>query len=135
MTTTPRVWTFFYGSYIDFDVLKEVDLIPQEWEVARLAGFDIRIEPRANLIRSDAGAVYGILATATADELTRLYTAHAQGVLGRTCPKPSWPKRSTASSGLPCATSARICTPSHRSTPTCTASSPPPSRIGFPAGM
>jgi hypothetical protein len=78
----PQVWTFFYGSYINFDVLKEVDLVPQEWEVARLAGFDIRIEPRANLVRCDAGTVYGILATATHDELTRLYTAHAHGVLG-----------------------------------------------------
>ena len=41
------VWTFFYGSYINFDVLKEVDMVPQSWEVARLGGFDIRIEPRA----------------------------------------------------------------------------------------
>jgi hypothetical protein len=45
------VWTFFYGSYINFDVLKEVDLVPESWEVARLGGFDIRIEPRANLVR------------------------------------------------------------------------------------
>ena len=81
MEAMPKVWTFFYGSYINFEVLKEVELVPESWEVARLAGFDIRIQPRANLIRSDAATVYGIVATATHDELARLY-AHAHDVLG-----------------------------------------------------
>ncbi|NUM75250.1 gamma-glutamylcyclotransferase [candidate division KSB1 bacterium] len=76
-----EIWTFFYGSYMNFDVLKEVDLMPERWEVAKLYGFDIRIQPRANLIRSDQHCVYGIIATATHEELQRLY-AHAQGVLG-----------------------------------------------------
>jgi hypothetical protein len=49
--------------------------------MARLAGFDIRIQPRANLVRSDVGTVYGIVATATHDELARLY-GHARDVLG-----------------------------------------------------
>jgi hypothetical protein len=79
----PRVWVFFYGSYINHAVLKEVGLVPEQWEVARLGGFDIRIEPRANLVRSDRDAVYGILATATHAELARLY-AHAKDVLGET---------------------------------------------------
>lgn len=76
-----EIWTFFYGSYMNFDVLKEVDLMPERWEVAKLYGFDIRIQPRANLIRSDQHCVYGIIAAATHEELQRLY-AHAQGVLG-----------------------------------------------------
>src|SRR5678816_3196190 len=79
----PKVWTFFYGSYINFDVLREVDLAPQQWEVARLSGFDIVIRPRANLVRSDRDRVYGIVATATHAELARLY-AHAKDVLGET---------------------------------------------------
>jgi hypothetical protein len=77
----PKVWTFFYGSYINFDVLREVDLVVEEWEVARLDGFDICIAPRANLVRSDQHCVYGIVATATHTELERLY-AHARDVLG-----------------------------------------------------
>ncbi len=77
----PQVWTFFYGSYMNFEVLKEVDLAPEQWEVARLSGFDILIQPLANLIRSDAHCVYGIVALATHEELRRLY-AHAQAVLG-----------------------------------------------------
>jgi hypothetical protein len=80
--TERKVWTFFYGSYINFAVLKEVDLVPETWEVAKLAGFDIQIQPRANLVRSDRSVVYGILAAATHQELNRLYTEHAKGVLG-----------------------------------------------------
>ena len=77
----PKVWVFFYGSYINFAVLGEVGLAPERWEVARLDGFDIRIRPRANLVRSDQHCVYGIVATATHAELARLY-AHARDVLG-----------------------------------------------------
>lgn len=66
---------------MNFDVLREVEIVPAEWDVARLDGFDIRIEPRANLVRSDQHCVYGIVATITHTELSRLY-AHAQNVLG-----------------------------------------------------
>lgn len=76
-----KVWTFFYGSYLNFDVLQEVDLLPEAWEVARLPGFEIRIAPRANLVPSDTSVVFGIVAAATHEELTRLYD-HAQHVLG-----------------------------------------------------
>ena len=34
-----RVWAFFYGSYMNPDVLREVNLVPAEWEVARLQGY------------------------------------------------------------------------------------------------
>jgi len=77
----PKVWTFFYGSYMNFDVLKGVNVAPEQWEVAKLSGFDIRIQPRTNLIRFDQQCVYGIIATATHQELARLYT-HAKDVLG-----------------------------------------------------
>ena len=77
----PRVWTFFYGSYMNFEVLREVNYVPEKWAVAKLSGFAIAIRPRANLIRSDQHCVYGIIATATHQELSRLY-AHAQNVLG-----------------------------------------------------
>jgi hypothetical protein len=76
-----KIWTFFYGSYINFSVLKEVDFVPERWEVAKLSGFDIGIQPLANLVRSSQHCVYGIVATATHHELYRLYT-HAKDVLG-----------------------------------------------------
>jgi len=77
----PHVWVFFYGSYINFEVLREVNLIPAKWEVARIMGFDIEIAPRANLVRADQRIAYGIVALATHAELNRLY-AHAKDVLG-----------------------------------------------------
>jgi hypothetical protein len=76
-----KVWTFFYGSYINLNILKEVSLVPEQWQVARLYSFDIRIQPRANLVRSEQHCVYGIIATATHAELDRLY-AHAKDILG-----------------------------------------------------
>jgi hypothetical protein len=79
----PRVWVFFYGSYMNFDVLREVDLAPPQWAVARLIGFDITIAPRANLVASEFACVYGIVALAAHRELQRLY-AHAKDVLGET---------------------------------------------------
>jgi hypothetical protein len=64
-------------------VLKEVELCPEAFEVARLDGYDIRIAPRANLVRSSEHCVYGVVVEATHAELARLYT-HAQDVLGET---------------------------------------------------
>ncbi len=79
----PKVEVFFYGSYMNRGVLAEVNLAPEYWEPASLAGFDIRIAPRANLIPSPGHTVFGVLAAATHRELDRLY-AHARDVLGET---------------------------------------------------
>ena len=79
--TEPEIWTFFYGSYINLDVLKEVNYTPGEYEIASLPGFDITIRPLANLVRSDRHTAYGIVATGTHTELTCLYE-HAEDVLG-----------------------------------------------------
>ena len=64
MTTAP-VWVFFYGSFINLDVLAKVDYVPERSEVARLDGYDIRIRPLANLVPSERDRVYGIVAPAT----------------------------------------------------------------------
>jgi hypothetical protein len=79
----PKVWVFFYGSFLNLDVLQGAGLVPDRVEVARLGGFDIVIGPLANLIRSDQHSVYGILATATHAELGRLYD-YARDQLGGT---------------------------------------------------
>ena len=80
---TPKVWTFFYGSFMNFEVLKKAGLVPEKYEVAKLSGFDICIQPLANLVRSDQHCVYGILTTATYEELRHLYV-YAQNDLGGT---------------------------------------------------
>ena len=79
--SSQSVVTFFYGSYINRSVLREVELSPERFEVARLPGYDISIRPLANLVPSDEHTVYGVLATTTHAELDRLYR-HAQEVLG-----------------------------------------------------
>ena len=61
---------------------KEVALVPADWEVATLSGFDLNLAPRANLVRNPGATVYGILATATHAELERLYTGHSKAALG-----------------------------------------------------
>jgi hypothetical protein len=83
----PRVWVFFYGSFINLDVLSQVGYVPERFEVARLGGFDIRISPLANLVRSEQHCVYGLLATATHDELQRLYDYARDGLGGDYLPE------------------------------------------------
>ncbi len=83
----PKVWTFFYGSFINLDVLAKVDYVPEQYEVARLSGFDIRIQPLANLVRAEGRCVYGIVATATHDQLGRLYDYARQGLGGTYLPE------------------------------------------------
>jgi hypothetical protein len=82
-----RVWVFFYGSFINLDVLGRVDYVPERFEVARLAGFDIQISPLANLVRAEQQCVYGLLATATHDELRRLYDYARDGLGGTYLPE------------------------------------------------
>ena len=118
----PAVWVFFYGSYINMDVLREAQYSPARYEVARLAGFDICIRPRANLVRSTQHCVYGILATGTHAELSRLY-AHAKDVLGETfCLRRFLLKRSKGVGNPLFATSVRRWFQGLRQTTTSTAS-------------
>ena len=77
----PKVMGFFYGSYINRSVLAEAGLTLEEYEVARLPGYDLEIAPLANLVRSDRAMVYGILAEFTHRDLALLYE-HAKDVLG-----------------------------------------------------
>ncbi len=78
------VWTFYYGSNINLEILKRVGYVPERVEVARLHGFDIAISPLANLVPSEEHMVYGILATGTHDDLDRLYGRYVQDELGAT---------------------------------------------------
>jgi hypothetical protein len=83
--TEPSVWTFFYGSFINLDVMKQGGFVPLQYEMAKLSGFDIRIQPLATLVRSDQHCVYGIVALGTHEQLRRLY---AQDWVGSYFPEP-----------------------------------------------
>jgi gamma-glutamylcyclotransferase (GGCT)/AIG2-like uncharacterized protein YtfP len=74
MSSDSTVWVFFYGTFVNPDVCARANAQLRDAQLARLAGFDIRIGPLANLVRSDQHVVYGIVARMTHAELARLYS-------------------------------------------------------------
>jgi hypothetical protein len=70
----PTVWVFFYGSFINRDVLRQYGVVLESFEVAKLNGFDITIQPLATLVPADTGCIYGIAAALTHSELRKLYS-------------------------------------------------------------
>lgn len=69
-----KVWTFFYGSFMNPEVLAKADVRPAEPQMGRLHGWDINIAPRATLVPSEGRSVFGVLAKLTHADLDKLYT-------------------------------------------------------------
>ena len=69
-----HVWVFFYGSFINREVLEEYDIDLGSFDVARLAGFDIAIAPFATLVPDDEHCVYGIVTRVPATKVRNLYS-------------------------------------------------------------
>ena len=70
-----RVDGFFYGLYMDLDVLREAGVTPQNPRRAYVDDFALRIGQRATLLPSAGARAYGMLYALTHAELERLYTA------------------------------------------------------------
>ena len=69
-----RVPVFFYGSFMDREVLRQRGVEPGDLQPAKLWGFDLRFRPLATIAPVEEHAcVYGLLATATHADLQRLY--------------------------------------------------------------
>jgi len=66
---------FFYGSFINLDVLGEVGISPEPGaiETGSLTGFDIVADPLASLVPSDDSVVWGILVRVGHTKLDELY--------------------------------------------------------------
>jgi hypothetical protein len=79
-----KVRVFFYGSFMNRDVLAESNVVPDDVEVGRVGGFDIQIQPLANLVRSEAHCVFGIVCLVGHAGLVRLY---AQSWVGTYLPE------------------------------------------------
>lgn len=75
-----RIAVFFYGSFMRRDVMARGGFYPVHIETVKLNGFDIKIDPHANIIRSDQHCIYGILVHATHNELNSLYGMDGIGV-------------------------------------------------------
>lgn len=69
-----RIEAFFYGLYMDVDVLREAGVVPVAPRQAAVENFTLRIGRRATLLPAPGARAYGMLYSVTHDELERLYT-------------------------------------------------------------
>lgn len=69
-----KIWTFFYGSFMNPEVLAKADVWPGEAQMARLDGWNLRIAPRATLDPAVGRSVFGVLAQLTHPDIEKLYT-------------------------------------------------------------
>jgi cation transport regulator ChaC len=85
-----EVWMFFYGSFINKQVLAESDIQLDDFDVARLHDFDIEIAPLATLVPSRGARAYGIVTSVPNTKVRALYEQdwvrhyYPEGVLVKT---------------------------------------------------
>lgn len=68
-----KVPAFFYGSYMDPDVLRRFGAEPGTPERATLWGWRLAFTPHANIVQDKVTAVEGVVYGFSHDELDRLY--------------------------------------------------------------
>jgi len=73
--TERRVDGFFYGLFMDADILRESDIVPENPRRAFANGFALRIGRRATLVPADGARAYGMVFALSHDALDRLYGA------------------------------------------------------------
>lgn len=69
-----RINVFFYGLFMDKELLESKGVYAQNVATARLPGFSLRIGKRATLIRNSSGQVHGVLMSLTRKEIDLLYS-------------------------------------------------------------
>jgi len=65
---------FFYGLFMDSELLREKGLAPQRAELGFFEGFTLQIAQRAALVPAPGSRVEGVVASLTLAELDRLYS-------------------------------------------------------------
>ena len=73
--TNGRVDCFFYGLFMDTEVLREAGVAPLAPRRAYAQDYDLRIGRRATLIRAPGHRAYGMIFGLSEHELERLYSA------------------------------------------------------------
>ena len=68
-----RVDVFFYGLFMDEELLRAKGLEPEGAALAAVDGLAVRIGPRAALVPAPGGRVHGVVFSLTHSELDRLY--------------------------------------------------------------
>ena len=72
--TTDSLKIFFYGSFMDLEILRTLGVVPKTFETAELQNWSITFSPMATLARSEGNSVYGTIAELSRDEVRTLYT-------------------------------------------------------------
>ena len=70
-----RVEGFFYGLFMDPEVLRDSDVAAKHPRQAFVEGFALQIGRRATLLPSEGARAYGMVYAMSHDELARLYGA------------------------------------------------------------
>lgn len=70
-----QVDAFFYGLFMDAEVLRQAGAKPANFRHAYVSDFALRIGQRATLVPSPGARAYGMLISLTHAELERLYGA------------------------------------------------------------
>lgn len=68
-----RVDVFFYGLFMDVDILRARGIVPEGVTLASVSGFTLRIGKRATIVPKQSGRVYGVVMALMRDEVDRLY--------------------------------------------------------------
>ena len=64
---------FFYGLYMDPEILKQKSVEPRSPQIAYAVDFELRIGDKATLLRAAGKIAHGIVYALTHDEIERLY--------------------------------------------------------------
>jgi hypothetical protein len=72
--TDDLVAVFFYGLFMDPELLRAQGVHPSAMRRARLPGYQLRLGARATLVPDPRATVHGFLTTLALPELTRLYS-------------------------------------------------------------
>ena len=74
MTEDRRIEVFFYGLFMDLDLLRSKGANPVNVRSASLPGFSIRIGQRATLVPAPESRSFGLVMQLTHDEVDHLYS-------------------------------------------------------------
>lgn len=69
-----HIQVFFYGLFMDDNLLRSKGIVPMNPQPARLEGFGLRIGKRATLVPAKQERSYGMIMGLTHDELQELYS-------------------------------------------------------------
>jgi ketosteroid isomerase-like protein len=72
--TTESLNIFFYGSFMDLELLRTLGVVPKTFGKAELKNWSIAFSSMATLVQSEGDSVYGTIAELSRDEVRMLYT-------------------------------------------------------------